>query len=148
MPLEDDQKILEALKSNFQHARHIEDLRLRMALGYIVATFGAGFVGIKGDAIELQITGCLAGFLLTMFCWGMTLKWNIEFANQIQRADACAKALKISAECGLDARNMHALMGFPRPNRPSVRFWFHLFYLAYAAAWIIVLIIVILNFSN
>jgi hypothetical protein len=140
-----DQKIIEALKSNFQHARHIEDLRLRMALAYILSTLGTGFAVIKGSGLEFQLTGCLAGLFLTIFCWIMTRKWNREFNNQIIKADKCARKLEFYDSDGINVANLHQIMGFPLPIKPSVGFLFHCFYLVYAIAWISILIIIIIS---
>ena len=77
-------------------------------------------------------------FLTTLFCWGMTRKWNIELVNQIQKADSCARNLILTLE-GRDT-DIHEFIGFPVRDKRfpglNVRIMFSLFYFVFFASWI------------
>jgi hypothetical protein len=144
LSVESDHKLLEALKSNWQHARHIEDLRLRLTTVYITTMLGAGFTAIKSEIFAIQVLGIGIGLLVTIFSWAMTHKWNVEFVNQIKKADACARRLKlIGSGSDPDQLNMHSFIGFPirDPKLPklNVRLMFSLFYGSFLLAWIFLL---------
>ena len=131
-----EEKLLEALRSNWEHARHIENLRLQMASGYIFAMLGAGAAVFEVEQIVFQYFGAIIGLLISVFCFGMTMKWNDAFDNQIKKADKCAKILRLSDI----NNNMHDFMGFPIRKKYyewlNVRLMYVLFYLSFIFIWI------------
>ena len=137
--------ILEALKLNWEHARHVEKQRNTLALAYAGAMLAAGAVALEKDNLPINIGASIAGVFVTLLCWGMTHKWNLAFATQIQKADLCAKALTIvkSGGVGVSALLLHSFIGFPRrdPNLRwlNIRLLFDILYGVTSLFWILFL---------
>ena len=146
--MEREQLIIEALKLNWEHARHIEAQRIRLTTIYIVATLGAGMAALKSEIYWIRCIASILGFVISIFCWAMTHKWNSEFVNQIKSADKCARELKITFE--ENDKELHEYIGFPQPDpfMPkiiNVRRMFHWFYITFIILWLIILILTILK---
>ncbi|NQU06843.1 MAG: hypothetical protein HQ568_12170 [Calditrichaeota bacterium] len=138
----EDNLIVEALKLNWEHARHIEAQRLRLFTAYILIMFGVGLTLLKGDLEFLRYISPILGISITLFCWIMTRKWNKEFVNQIKKADICAKKLNICSDDNSDS-NLHNYIGFPikrvgLDKLLNVRHSFTLIYLLFFIIWIFI----------
>lgn len=136
--------LIEALKLNWEHARHVEAQRIRLTTMYIVAVLGVGLAALKSEILWIQLMASILGLVTSIFCWAMTHKWNVEFVNQIKSADKCARELKI-----LIGRNsgsykvLHEYIGFPKPTSIlpkviNVRCMFNLFYISFILVWLII----------
>ena len=141
-----DEILASALKLNWDHARHIETLRLRLTTVYIIAILGAGLAALKGEVELIKQVAAVLGLLISIFCWAMTHKWNAEFVNQIQSADRCARKLRLEdgdeGEVSV-GEEVHSYIGFPKPapflsRLINVRRMFHLFYVVFIGAWVFV----------
>ena len=148
----DKDMILEALKLNWDHARHVENQRARLAAIYL-AVVGAGVAA----AVKIPLVGrqrfwaLVAGLLFCLICWCMTYKWNLEFGSLIDKAEKCAKTLQVTGSDGERAK-LYSYIGFPTQLTDSppqekhsllkyvtVRRMFHLFYFLSAVIWLVLL---------
>ena len=146
MSQSDDDLMLDALKLNWEHARHLEGQRLQMTVVYI-ATLGAGVTLVADQQGATRALASSAGLLLTMFCWGMIDKWNLEVVNQIRTADKCARWLKVASQTTPgDTDELHAYIGFPvrRKRRLlaklNVRLMFTLLFIVSTVIWLVLLV--------
>jgi hypothetical protein len=149
--MEDEEKLLEALKSNWQHARHVETLRSQFAGGYVAIASAILLYVFRYVGEFSSVIGAFTGFFLTLVCWGMTHKWNLSFVNQIKKADICAHSLKFKSPINGN-EDMHAVMGFPIRDRIlkklSVRLMFNLLYFSFTIVWLVIIRYVIIRVSN
>ncbi|MBI4204908.1 MAG: hypothetical protein HY527_07760 [Betaproteobacteria bacterium] len=142
----DDNLISDALKLNWDHARHVETLRLRLTAVYILAVLGAGLAALESDAALIQRIAAILGLLISLFCWAMTHKWNAEFVNQIQCADRCARRLRVTSTSDQNSsEELHSYIGFPKPDpllpkTINVRRMFNWFYITFIAVWVVVVL--------
>ncbi|MCX5874823.1 MAG: hypothetical protein NT087_00720, partial [Deltaproteobacteria bacterium] len=138
--------LVEALKLNWQHARHIEIQRIALNLAYIglMAAFAAFVLDKDLKPVSTLIVIHVAVFL-TFLCWGMTSKWNLAFQKQIQKADACARTLQMSGNQN-NILSLHEFVGFPAPDksltRLTVRGMFSILHWGIFSIWIIIAIFV------
>jgi hypothetical protein len=144
----EDNLIVEALKIDWDHARHVETQRLSLATVYILAVLGAGFAALSSDIFWVRILGSFLGLFISIFCWAMTHKWNAEFVNQIQSADKCAKRLKVNSESSQGKEVLHSYIGFPKPDpllpkAINVRRMFDWFYRVFIIVWLLIIFNVI-----
>ena len=136
--LSNEEKIMEALKQNWTHGRHVEDLRVRLATFYVAVMIGSGIAVLSNQVLLIKLVGFFIGILVTLICWSMTHKWNIEFSNQIKKADYCARTLIMKTNT---KKQLHEYIGFPirDKNLPwlSVRLLYHFLYGGFFLAWIL-----------
>ena len=142
-----DLLLLEALKLNWEHARHVEKQRNTLVIAYAGAMLAAGAVALSRDAQIPREAACLAGFLITVLCWGMTYKWNLAFDNQIRKADLCARSLSLleTSLAGSQLHILHSYIGFPIRDKRlptlNVKLMFNFLYGLATIAWLLVLFV-------
>jgi hypothetical protein len=146
----DDDLIVEALKIDWDHARHVETQRLRLVTVYIIAVLGAGLAAMKSDMPWIQGLASIVGLLISAFCWAMTHKWNAEFVNQIKSAELCARRLKVTSLASPEeTEELFSYIGFPKPDPflpkvINVRRMFNWFYAVFIVVWLIISVNVLL----
>src|SRR5882724_10269654 len=106
----DDNLIANALRLNWEHARHIENQRLQLAAIYLAMAFGLGFVALQPGDPFIRLGAVLLGLAITLIVWAMTHKLNSAFRIQIWLADRCAKQLVVQLPDSQDRYT--ALHGF------------------------------------
>lgn len=145
--VDDDLKVVEALKANLVFLMHLDTLRIRLATVYMVAMMGVGFAAIGSESETVQKLGASLGLLVTMFCWFMTHKWNYDFVDKVSRLDDCSQQLVLENNTKL--KNIHDLLPFPVRNPKlriiNVRLMFHLLYGTFALSWVILLGLILLD---
>lgn len=149
--LHEDDLVTQALRLNWDHARHVEIQRLQLTAVYVAMAFGLGLAALHPGDPVIRIGAAVLGSCVTLICWGMTHKLNRAFVNLIEHADRCARRLGIRE---WDERSeheefvaLHAFLGFPRMarervsivRRSNVRVMFHLLYGGFALTWLILL---------
>jgi hypothetical protein len=91
-----------ALQENWNHARHVENLRERYNSFYwFLWAAILSYVGRKGDfGNNIQENKYLFGLLAVMSFAVLltTLKWNAEFANHMAAVSACARKLRLNGD--------------------------------------------------
>ena len=138
-----DALIVEALKTNLAHARHVERQRLQGLAIYVAAALGLGYAAIYAATPAVRILASELGFCLTLAFWGLTYKLSTAFARQIAYAVRCSELLAIDQHSGV--RDLFDLIGFPRSASASrlrqvtARLMFHLIYAAFALNWLLLM---------
>jgi hypothetical protein len=146
----DDDLIVEALKIDWDHARHVEVQRLRLVTVYIIVVFGTGLAAMKSNIPWIQGLASILGLLVSVFCWAMTHKWNAEFVNQIKSAERCARRLKVTSLVSPEEiEELYSYIGFPKPDPflpkiINVRRIFSWFYVVFTIVWLIISVNVLL----
>ena len=135
--------IVQALKSNLTHARHVEQQRLQALAIYVAMALGLGYAAIYAATPAVRILASELGLCLTLAFWGMAFKLNAAFTRQISHAARCAELLAIDVQP--DVRDLFDLIGFPRSASASplgqitVRLMFHMIYAAFVLNWLLLL---------
>ncbi len=138
-----DALIVQALKSNLAHARHVERQRLQALAIYVAIALGLGYASIYAVTPAVRILAAELGLCLTLAFWGMAFKLNAAFVRHIASAARCSELLVIDGHPGV--RDLFDLMGFPRRASASrlrqitVRLMIHLIYAAFALNWLFLL---------
>ena len=135
--------IVQALKSNLAHARHIERQRLHALAVYVAITLGLGYAAIYSGTPTVRILTGELGLCLTLAFWGMAFKLNRAFTRQIAHAVRCAELLAIDGHPNV--RDLFDLIGFPANvfipllGPVTARLMFHLIYGVFALNWFLLL---------
>jgi hypothetical protein len=123
-----------ALRENWNHARHVENLRDRYnSLYWFLWAAILSYVGRQGDfGARIQENKYLFGLLAVMSFAVLltTLKWNAEFTNHMAAVSACARKLQLNADKNIGANDplpypefvgyMALPLKFPLPLNVSV----------------------------
>ncbi len=134
--------LLKALEMNWAHARHIETQRIALNLAYVGAMGAALAFVLNTSPAKPTASGFVvaAAIVLTLLCWGMTHKWNLEFVNQIRKADLCARALHVRPVDDADNGILHTFVGFLVKDKQitwlNVRGLFSVLYCGNLVLWI------------
>jgi hypothetical protein len=149
----DDNLVSTALRLNWDHARHIENQRLKLLAIYTAIGVALGFASIHPGDPWVRVGATLFALCITLIIWGISHKLGRAFANQVAHADRCARRLAIQP---LDGSNeyieLHGYLGFPRkPPRwaghlLTVRLMFDVLYGTVAAIWILLLAYLLFRF--
>ncbi len=136
--VDNDKKLIELIKCNWDHGRHLENLRMKLAAMYTGGMFALLLAQFKIEDIEAKLLSAIIGILLTLICTIATYKWNYEFKNQIQKADRCARKIFVTSDNN-HKETAHSLLGFPiREDRLSwinVRLAYILLYSLFFTVW-------------
>jgi hypothetical protein len=141
----DDNLVANALRLNWEHARHIESQRLQLAAIYLAMAFGLGFVALQPGDHVIRLGAVLFGLVVTLIVWAMTHKLNSAFRVQIWLADRCAKRLVVQLPDGHNEYTaLHGFIGFPRRTpgsgimrRINVRLMFNALYATFTLGWVV-----------
>jgi hypothetical protein len=146
--LHEENLVLQALRQNWDHARHVESQRLQSTFLYVATAFGLGFVALHPGDMVLRLGATLLGLSVTLIFWAIIHKLNGAFVVQIWYADRCARHLGIRPPDGKnDLIALHAYLGFPRKaggqfavlRRINVRLMYNALYGAFALSWLFLL---------
>ena len=114
-PWQEDQLVAQALRMNWEHARHVEVQRFQVTATYVAIAFGLGYVSIQPGDMIVRTGASVLGVCVTLVFWGMAHKLNSAFINQIRFADLCARQLGIQdPDDGGRYIALHGYLGFPR----------------------------------
>jgi hypothetical protein len=144
-----DELVVQALKMNWDHARHIEAQRMGALAIYGVMTLGIGYAAIYAGAPAVRCLAAELGLVVTLVFWGMTQKLNRAFRNQLVHAARSAQHL--SARLLRQGESLFDLLAFPRRaargplGQISVGLMFHLVYAVFALNWALLLAYTVLR---
>lgn len=139
----DDELIAQALKMNWEHARHIEAQRMAALAIYVLIALGVGYGAIFAGAPAVRCLAAELGLCVTLVFWGMTHKLNRAFRNQLLHAARGAQRLT-----GRALRPGESLIDFLAfPSKPGgglfsqfrVGLMFHFVYAAFTLNWTLLL---------
>lgn len=138
----DDQFLVQALRMNWEHARHIETQRLYCLAVYVTTAAGLAFGALTSGDYYVKLGASVCGLMLTFPFWGLTHKFNNAIRIQISRADDCARRLILQTADKRGPIPLHAFLGFPRKLRPpfsmiNVRRMFEVVYGTCATGWLL-----------
>jgi hypothetical protein len=106
--------LIAALTQNWEHARHVENLRER--LNYLLWVGWGGVLAWSGigdhDVVEVAMV-FLFLTIATLIALFATLKWTIEFANHIAGAAACARLLRLNRRSAPRATRQEVRLPYP-----------------------------------
>jgi hypothetical protein len=138
-----DDLVLQALKMNWDHARHIETQRMGALAIYMVMALGIGYGAIFAGAPAVRCLASELGLVTTLLFWGMTRKLNRAFRNQLIHAARGAQHLGDRV-----LRKDESLFDFLAfPTKPArglleqvrVGLMFHFIYAVFALNWVMLL---------
>jgi hypothetical protein len=144
-----DDLVAQALKMNWDHARHIEAQRMRSLAIYVLAALGIGYAALYAGAPAVRCLATELGLILTLAFWGMTYKLNREFRNQL--IHAARSAQRLTGSVLPQGENLVDFLAFPYPpggrlfDQIRVGVMFHLIYAAFALNWILLLAYTVLR---
>jgi hypothetical protein len=138
-----DDLIARSLKMNWDHARHIEAQRMGALAIYVVMALGVGYGAVFAGVPAVRCLAAELGLCLTLLFWGMTLKLNRAFRNQLMHAARCAQ--RLTGRALRPGENLVDFIAFPiRPQgrlfgQIRVGLMFHFIYAVFALNWILLL---------
>jgi hypothetical protein len=144
-----DDLVAQALKMNWDHARHLEAQRTHALAIYVLAALGIGYAALYAGAPAVRCLAAELGLILTLAFWGITYKLNREFRNQLIHAARSAQWL--TGRVLQPGENLVDFLAFPHPpggrllGQIRVGLMLHLIYAALALNWTLLLAYTVLR---
>src|ERR1700760_4418981 len=96
----DDNLVANALRLNWEQARHIESQRLQLIAVYLAMALGLGYASLQAGDHVIRLGATVFGLIVTLIAWAATHKLNGAFRTQILAADRCARRLVVQLHDG------------------------------------------------